>query len=165
MTVETSAAKWQRTETSAREFSPLDRSFDASKFIAENLLGPKAQEVLWDYDPVESFRWVQWALLKSATIMRSVEPRLTMMDEAERHNQRLVGDLKALNVQKKKDEEVATIQGRIKELESEVQKLKDFVAAEKARADLAEGKSRLWRSSGMRMPRMPRLLWRQPKGS
>ncbi|MED6203554.1 hypothetical protein PIB30_000641 [Stylosanthes scabra] len=105
--------------------------------------------------------------------MKSVEPRLTMMDEAERHNQRLVGDLKALNLQKvvleeqlkdaatakgkaeedlkgaeknlevlkqKKEEEVATLQGRIKELESEVLKLKDSVAAEKARADLAEGK-------------------------
>ncbi|MED6145242.1 hypothetical protein PIB30_023349 [Stylosanthes scabra] len=173
MPLETSAAKRQRTETSAREFSPLDRSFDASKFIAENLLGPKAQEVLRDYDPVESFRWVQWTLLKSATIMKSVEPRLTMMDEAERRNHRLVGDLKAFNLQKvvlgeqlkdaaaakeklegdlksaeknlevlrqKKDEEVATVQGRIKELESEVQKLKDSVVAEKARADLAEGK-------------------------
>ncbi|MED6204709.1 hypothetical protein PIB30_011389 [Stylosanthes scabra] len=162
-----------RTETSAREFSPLDRSFDASKFIAENLLGPKAQEVLRDYDPDESFRWVQWALLKSATIMKSVEPGQTMMDEAERHNQQLVGDLKALNLQKvvleeqlkdavvakgkleeglksakknlevlrqKKDEEVATIQGRVNELESEVQKLRDSVAAEKARADLAEEK-------------------------
>ncbi|MED6143728.1 hypothetical protein PIB30_008675 [Stylosanthes scabra] len=170
---ETSAAKRQRTETSAREFSPLDRSFDASKFIAENLLGPKAQEALRDYDPVESFRWVQWALLKSATIMKSVEPRLTMMDEAERHNQRLVGDLKALNLQKmvleeqlkdvtaakgkaeedlkgveknlevlkkKKEEEIATFQGRIKELESEVLRLKDSVVAEKARADVAEGK-------------------------
>ncbi|MED6181256.1 hypothetical protein PIB30_017831 [Stylosanthes scabra] len=168
-----SAAKRQRTESSACEFSPLDRSFDAPKFITENLLGPRAQEALRDYDPVESFRWVQWAMLKSATIVRFVEPRLTMMDEAERHNQRLVGDLKALNLQKvvleeqlkdaaatkeklegdlksaeknleilrqKKDEEVATIQGRVKDLESEVQKLKDSVAAEKARADLAEGK-------------------------
>ncbi|MED6142961.1 hypothetical protein PIB30_002248 [Stylosanthes scabra] len=173
MPVETSAAKRQRTETSTREFSPLDRSFDASKFIAEKLLGPKAQEVLRDYDPVESFRWVQWALLKSATIMKSVEPRLTMIDEAERHNQRLVGDLKALNLQKvlleeqlkdaaaakgkveddlktvgknlevlqqKKDEGTATLQGRIKELESEVTSLKDSVAAEKARADRAEKK-------------------------
>ncbi|MED6207930.1 hypothetical protein PIB30_040175 [Stylosanthes scabra] len=163
----------QRTETSAWEFSPLDRSFDAPKFIAENLLGRKAQEVLRDYDPVESFRWVQWALLKSATIIKSVEPRLTMMDEAERRNQRMVGDLKALNLQKvvleeqlkdataakeklegdlksfeknlevlrqKKYEEVAAVQSRVKELESEVQKLKDSVASEKARADLAEGK-------------------------
>ncbi|MED6167326.1 hypothetical protein PIB30_001749 [Stylosanthes scabra] len=72
--------------------------------------------------------------------MKSVEPRLAMMDEAERHNQRLVGDFKALNLQKKKDEEVATLQGRVKELESEVQKLRDSVTAEKARADLAEEK-------------------------
>ncbi|MED6121049.1 hypothetical protein PIB30_026390 [Stylosanthes scabra] len=163
MPVETSAAKRQRTETSACEFNPLDRSFDASKFIAENLLGPKAQEALRDYDPVKSFGWVQWVLLKSATIMKSVEPRLTMMDEAERHNQRLVGDLKALNLQnvvleeqlkdapaaegkaeedlkgaeknlevlkQKKEEEVATLQNRIKELESEVLRLKDSMAAE-----------------------------------
>ncbi|MED6134853.1 hypothetical protein PIB30_040803 [Stylosanthes scabra] len=170
---ETSAAKRQRTETSVCEFSPLDRSFDASKFISENLSGPKTQEALRDYDPVESFRWVQWAMLKSATIMKSVEPRLTMMDEAERHNQRLVGDMKALNLQKtvleeqlkeattakgkaeeglksaeknlevlkaRKDEEISSFQGRSKELESEVLKLKDSVAAEKARADVAEGK-------------------------
>ncbi|MED6217651.1 hypothetical protein PIB30_019601 [Stylosanthes scabra] len=157
MPVETSAAKRQRTETSAREFSSLDRSFDASKFIVENLLGPKAQEVLRDYDPVESFRWVQWALLKSAIIMKSVEPRLNMMDEAERHNQRLVGDLKVLNLQKvvleeqlkdaaaakgKAEEDLKTagknLEGRIKELEFEVTNLKDSVAAEKARADRAE---------------------------
>ncbi|MED6206992.1 hypothetical protein PIB30_031668 [Stylosanthes scabra] len=171
--VESSAAKRQRTETSACEFGPLDRSFDASKFIADRLLGPKAQVALQDYDPVESFRWVQWAMLKSATIMKSVEPRLIMMDEVEGHNQRLVGDLKALNLQKmvleeqlkdvtaakgkaeedlkgveknlevlkqKKEEEIATFQGRIKELESEVLKLKDSVVAEKARADVAEGK-------------------------
>ncbi|MED6141218.1 hypothetical protein PIB30_101084 [Stylosanthes scabra] len=161
--IETSGAKRQRTETSAREFSPLDRSFDASKFIAKNLLGPRAQEALRDYDPVESFRWVQWALLKSATIMKSVEPRLVMMGEAERYNQRLVGDLKALNLQKvvleeqlkdvvaakdkaegdlktKKDAEVATLWDRINKLESEVKDLKDFVAAEKVRADRAEEK-------------------------
>ncbi|MED6169135.1 hypothetical protein PIB30_018473 [Stylosanthes scabra] len=158
--VESSAAKRHRTETSAREFSPLDRSFDASKFIADHLLGPKAHEALQDYDPVESFRWVQWVLLKSATIMKSVEPRLTMMDEAERHNQRLVeeqlkdvaaakvkaeedlkGAEKNLEVLKqKKEEDIVTLQGRIKELESEMLKLKDSVVAEKARADLAEGK-------------------------
>ncbi|MED6191651.1 hypothetical protein PIB30_002461 [Stylosanthes scabra] len=54
--VESSAAKRHRTETPARKFSPLDRSFDASKFIADNLLGPKAPEALRDYDPVKSFR-------------------------------------------------------------------------------------------------------------
>ncbi|MED6191652.1 hypothetical protein PIB30_002462 [Stylosanthes scabra] len=32
--------------------------------------------------------------------MKPVEPRLTMMDETERHNQRLVEDFKALNFQK-----------------------------------------------------------------
>ncbi|MED6181630.1 hypothetical protein PIB30_021054 [Stylosanthes scabra] len=57
--IRSSAAKRQRTENSAREFSPLDRSFDAPKFITENLLGPRAQEALRDYDPVESFQWVQ----------------------------------------------------------------------------------------------------------
>ncbi|MED6194395.1 hypothetical protein PIB30_028148 [Stylosanthes scabra] len=119
--IETSGAKRQRTETLAHEFSPLDRSFDASKFVTENLLGPRAQEALRDYDPVESFRWAQWALLKSATIMKSVEPRLTMMGEAERYNQRLVGDLKALNLRKVVLEE----------------QLKDVVAAkDKAEGDL-----------------------------
>ncbi|MED6125264.1 hypothetical protein PIB30_067032 [Stylosanthes scabra] len=83
------------------------------------------------------------------------------MDEAERRNQRMVGDLKALNLQKVvleeqlKDATAAKeklegdlmsteknleVLSRVKELESEVQKLKDSVASEKARADLAEGK-------------------------
>ncbi|MED6169335.1 hypothetical protein PIB30_020468 [Stylosanthes scabra] len=100
MPADASAAKRQRTEGQVREFCAMDRSFDAPGFIAAHLLVPKAQETLWDCDPVESFRWAQWALLKSETIMKSVEPRLTMVDEAERTNTRLAGDLKALNLQK-----------------------------------------------------------------
>ncbi|MED6172147.1 hypothetical protein PIB30_047367 [Stylosanthes scabra] len=69
-------AKRQRTEGSSREFTALDRSFDASSFVATHLLVPKAQEVLRDYDPVESIRWAEWAMLKSATIMKSMEPSL-----------------------------------------------------------------------------------------
>ncbi|MED6124085.1 hypothetical protein PIB30_055795 [Stylosanthes scabra] len=106
---------------------------------------------------MESIRWTQWAMLKSATLMRLVEPFLTKTAETERQNAKLVGDLKALNLKakekaegdlklfekslgQKKDEEVATLQGGIMELESEVAKLKDSVAAEKARADCSEEK-------------------------
>ncbi|MED6121710.1 hypothetical protein PIB30_032710 [Stylosanthes scabra] len=165
------AAKRQKTKGSSRDFSALDRSFDASGFVATHLLVPKAQEVLRDYDPVESIQWAEWAMLRSATIMKSIEPSLSKLAEAEWQNSKLVGDLKSLNLQKvaleervvdsakakekvegdlklfekslevfkqKKDEEVATLQGRIRELESKVAKLNDSVVAEKARADRSE---------------------------
>ncbi|MED6118547.1 hypothetical protein PIB30_003763 [Stylosanthes scabra] len=161
MLADASVAKRQQTEGQVREFSAVDRSFDASGFIATHLLGPKAQETLRDYDLVESFRWAQWALLKLATIMKSVEPRLTMMDEAERTNTRLARDMKALNLQKttlevqladaikvrekaegdlkafEKSLEVFKAKKDEEELESEVVKLKDSVASEKVRADRA----------------------------
>ncbi|MED6211878.1 hypothetical protein PIB30_077808 [Stylosanthes scabra] len=64
------ATKRQRTEGPSREFSAMDRSFDASGFIAANQLGPKAQEALRDYDPVESVCWAQWALLSDKRRLR-----------------------------------------------------------------------------------------------
>ncbi|MED6196037.1 hypothetical protein PIB30_043454 [Stylosanthes scabra] len=82
------------------EFSAMDRSFDASSFIGSHLLGPQASETLRDYDPVESVRWAEWAMLRSATILKSIEPRLTMADEVGRRNEKLLGDLKVLNLQK-----------------------------------------------------------------
>ncbi|MED6205071.1 hypothetical protein PIB30_014759 [Stylosanthes scabra] len=151
------AAKRPRTEGQSREFSALDRSFDASGFVDTRLLVLKAQEVLRDYDPVESICWTQWAMLKSATLMKSMEPFLTKTAEAERRNAKLVGDLKALNLQKvvleeqlvdsaKANEKAEgdlklfekSLEGPIKELESEVAKLKDSVAAEKACVDRSE---------------------------
>ncbi|MED6150144.1 hypothetical protein PIB30_069530 [Stylosanthes scabra] len=68
------------SEGTNREFCSMDRSFDASDFIASNLLGPRAQDVLKDYDPMESLRWAEWASLCSATIMKSIEPRLMAAD-------------------------------------------------------------------------------------
>ncbi|MED6155431.1 hypothetical protein PIB30_005283 [Stylosanthes scabra] len=165
------AAKRQRTKGSSREFTALNRSFDASSFIPTHLLVPKAREALRDYDPVESIRWTEWAMLKLATIMKSMEPSVFKLLEVERLNTKLVGDLKSLNLQKvtleeqlkdavtakdkvygdlkvakknlealrqKKDEEVEVLQGRVKELESEVTELKVSVASEKTRADRAE---------------------------
>ncbi|MED6175069.1 hypothetical protein PIB30_075026 [Stylosanthes scabra] len=165
------AAKRQRTEGSSRDFTALYRSFDASSFVATYLLAPKVQEVLRDYDPVESIRWAEWPMLKSATIMKSMEPSLFKLMEAERQNTKLVGDLKSLNLQKvaleeqlkdaalakdkaeadlkaaeknletlrqKRDEEVGALQGRAKELESEVTELKISVASEKTRANRAQ---------------------------
>ncbi|MED6220376.1 hypothetical protein PIB30_044255 [Stylosanthes scabra] len=144
-----SASKRQRSDGAARDFSLLDRSFDAFGFIASHMLVPKAQEVLKDFDPVESLRWVQSALLRSATVMKSVEPRLTMINESERRNLKLVGDLKVLNQEKvaaeaekveavkSKDEEIEHLRGREKDLGDEVKRLQSLVADEKARADLA----------------------------
>ncbi|MED6221163.1 hypothetical protein PIB30_051781 [Stylosanthes scabra] len=84
----------------SREFSAMDRSFDASGFIAANLLGRHAQEALRDYDAVESVRWAEWAMLRDASILKSVELRLTVADEVERRNAKFLGDLKALDLQK-----------------------------------------------------------------
>ncbi|MED6164557.1 hypothetical protein PIB30_091267 [Stylosanthes scabra] len=82
------------------EFSAMDRSFNASGFVEASLLGPRAQEALRDYDPIDSVRWAQWAILRSATIMKFVEPCLTMVDEVERRNNKVPGDLKVINLQK-----------------------------------------------------------------
>ncbi|MED6149047.1 hypothetical protein PIB30_058731 [Stylosanthes scabra] len=60
----------------------------------------RAQEILWDCDPLESIRWAEWAMIRAGTIMKSVEPRLTFAEEAERRNAKLLGDAKTLNLQK-----------------------------------------------------------------
>ncbi|MED6127656.1 hypothetical protein PIB30_090058 [Stylosanthes scabra] len=78
----------------------MDRSFQASGFIEGHLLGPRAQEILRDGDPIESVCWAEWAMVRAATIMKLVEPRLTIADEAERRNAKLLGDMKLLNLQK-----------------------------------------------------------------
>ncbi|MED6184482.1 hypothetical protein PIB30_047804 [Stylosanthes scabra] len=88
------------SEGGSREFSAIDHSFDASGFIGFHLLGPQASEALRDYDLVESVRWAEWAMLRSATILKSIEPHLTVADEVERRNEKLVGDVKVLNLQK-----------------------------------------------------------------
>ncbi|MED6128865.1 hypothetical protein PIB30_102194 [Stylosanthes scabra] len=96
-----SGSKRSRTlEGGSRDFCALDRSFDASGFVESHLLGPKAQEVLRDCDPLESVRWAEWAMIRAATIMKSVEPRLSIAEEVERRNARLLADAKTLNLQK-----------------------------------------------------------------
>ncbi|MED6205078.1 hypothetical protein PIB30_014766 [Stylosanthes scabra] len=135
-------SKRQRSEGVIRDYSLMDRSFDASGFIASNLLVPRAQEVLKDYDPVESLRWSQWALLKSATIMKSIEPRLTMLDESERRNTKLVGDLKALNQVK---------------ITAEAEKVEAVEAKNKAEADLKALELKLgnlWKSKDAEIERL-----------
>ncbi|MED6190298.1 hypothetical protein PIB30_104507, partial [Stylosanthes scabra] len=96
-----SGSKRSRTlEGGSRDFCALDRSFDASGFVESHLLGPKAQEVLRDCDPLESVRWAEWAMIRAATIMKSVEPRLSIAEEMERRNARLLADAKTRNLQK-----------------------------------------------------------------
>ncbi|MED6118650.1 hypothetical protein PIB30_004700 [Stylosanthes scabra] len=120
----TSAQKRLRTsEGSQRDFCPMDRSFDASGFIESNFMGPRAREVLLDCDPMESLRWAQWAMLHSATIMKSVEPCLTVADQWERRCIELTGNLKVLNqqkadVEKEKDEAESAKAKAEKDLES-----------------------------------------------
>ncbi|MED6137752.1 hypothetical protein PIB30_067925 [Stylosanthes scabra] len=137
-------------EGTIRGFCSMDRSFDASGFIKSNLLGPRAQEVLRDYDPMESIRWAEWASLRAATIMKSVKPHLTAADqwenrcieaekekvEAERARLKTKGDLKSasdnLNVlEEEKSREVERRKDRETELEEKAR-------ADKAEASLAE---------------------------
>ncbi|MED6136613.1 hypothetical protein PIB30_057619 [Stylosanthes scabra] len=169
----TAAQKRPRTSEGPQcDFCPMDRSFDASAFIENNLLGPRAREALQDYDPMESIRWAEWAMLRAATIMKAIEPRLTVAAQWEHRCTKLTGDLKLLNQQKgevekeKLEAEAAKSQAE-KDLEDaladarrkgiELQRLRDREAAlfadmevakkgllaEKSRADQAEA---LWAS-------------------
>ncbi|MED6204268.1 hypothetical protein PIB30_007739 [Stylosanthes scabra] len=122
----------------------MDRSFDASGYIESNFVGPRACEALRDYDPMESLRWAEWAMIRSATIMKFVEPRLTVVDQWEQQCAKLRGDLKMLSRQKvnveKEKEEAKTAKSKVKkDLESaladakkkgvELQRLRDWEAS------------------------------------
>ncbi|MED6116949.1 hypothetical protein PIB30_105208 [Stylosanthes scabra] len=112
-----SGSKRSRTlEGGSRDFCALDRLFDASGFVESHLLGPKAQEVLRDCDPLESVRWAEWVMIRAATIMKSVEPRLSIAEEVERRNARLLADAKTLNLQKMvlKEEKGDEVRARLK---------------------------------------------------
>ncbi|MED6172351.1 hypothetical protein PIB30_049316 [Stylosanthes scabra] len=103
-------------EGGSRDFCPLDRSFDASGFVESQLWGPRAQEILRDCDPLESIHWAEWANIRAATIMKSVEPRSTIAEEAERLNAKLLGDAKTLNLQKMvlEEEKADAIRAKLK---------------------------------------------------
>ncbi|MED6198408.1 hypothetical protein PIB30_066045 [Stylosanthes scabra] len=124
----------------------MDHSFDASGFVGSQLLGPRALEILRDCDPLESIRWAEWAMIRAATIMKSVEPRLTIAEEAERRNAKLLGDAKTLNLQKMvlEEEKADALRAKVKAeedlkaLKAELETLEREKAEEKVRADLAE---------------------------
>ncbi|MED6160843.1 hypothetical protein PIB30_055108 [Stylosanthes scabra] len=114
---DSSGPKRSRTlEGGSRDFCALDRSFDASGFVESHLLGPKAQEVLRDCDPLESVRWAEWEMIRAATIMKSVEPRLSIAEELERRNARLLADAKTLSLQKMvlEEKKVDAVQAKLK---------------------------------------------------
>ncbi|MED6144259.1 hypothetical protein PIB30_014120 [Stylosanthes scabra] len=123
------------SEGSQRDFCPMDRSFDASRYIEANFLGPRAVEALRDYDPMESLRWAEWAMLRSATIMKSIEPRLTLADQWEHRCVKLTGDLKLLN-QQMADEKGIELQ-RLRDREAGL-----LVDLEAAKKKLSEERSR-----------------------
>ncbi|MED6188637.1 hypothetical protein PIB30_087763 [Stylosanthes scabra] len=104
----------------------MDRSFDASGFVTSHLQGPRAQEILRDCDPKESVRWAEWAMIRVATIMKSVEPHLTIAEEAERRNAKLLGDAKTLNLQKMvlEEEKADAIRAKLKEKGAEIDRLR-----------------------------------------
>ncbi|MED6160650.1 hypothetical protein PIB30_053396 [Stylosanthes scabra] len=78
---------------------------------------------------MKSIRWVEWASLRAATIMKSIEPRLMAADQWE-------GKLEAL--EKEKVQEAELRKDREAELEGEIQDLRKSISEEKARADKAE---------------------------
>ncbi|MED6116614.1 hypothetical protein PIB30_101858 [Stylosanthes scabra] len=128
------------SEGTNREFCSMDRSFDASGFVASNLLGPRAQDVLKDYDSMESIRWAEWASLRSATIMKSIEPRLMAADQWEGRCVKLNGDLKALNLQRieAEKEKLAVEQARV-QAEDDLKSLSGKLEVlEKEKAEEAE---------------------------
>ncbi|MED6216762.1 hypothetical protein PIB30_010791 [Stylosanthes scabra] len=136
----------------------MDRSFDASGFVESHLLGPRAQEILRDCDPLESIRWAEWAMIRAATVMKSMEPCLTIAEETERLNAKLLGDAKTLNLQKmvleeekadaiwaklKAEEDLKALKAEMETLEkekgSEIDRLRLSVAdLQKQCEDLAE---------------------------
>ncbi|MED6211864.1 hypothetical protein PIB30_077698 [Stylosanthes scabra] len=115
-------------------------------FVESHLLGPRAQEILRDYDHLESIRWAEWAMIRAATIMKSVEPHLTITEEAERRNAKLHGDAKMINLQKMvlEEEKTDAIRAKLKAeedpkaLRAELETSEREKAEEKVRADLAE---------------------------
>ncbi|MED6161141.1 hypothetical protein PIB30_057933 [Stylosanthes scabra] len=102
---------------------------------------------------MESVRWAQWAMLRSATIMKFMEPRLTLADQWEGRCAKLTRDLKLLNqqkveVEKKKleadqaksraEEDLKSASANFKLLEKEIEDLRKPFSREKVRADKAE---------------------------
>ncbi|MED6171750.1 hypothetical protein PIB30_043629 [Stylosanthes scabra] len=106
----------QTLEGGSRDFFPMDRSFDASRLVESHLLGPRAQEILRDCDPLESIRWAEWSMIRAATVMKLMEPRLTIAEETERLNAKLLGDAKTLNLQKMvlEEEKADAIRAKLK---------------------------------------------------
>ncbi|MED6106089.1 hypothetical protein PIB30_001485 [Stylosanthes scabra] len=118
---DTTTSKRPRSEGAVRDFSLMDRSFDALGFIASYLLVPKAQEEL-----------NLWKLVLEE-----------QKSDAKKANDKVEGDLKTMesrleNLKKEKEAEIVRLQQHISELESEVGKLQKLVATEKVRADLSE---------------------------
>ncbi|MED6109890.1 hypothetical protein PIB30_037806 [Stylosanthes scabra] len=139
----TAAQKKPRTsEGPQRDSCPMDQSFDASAFIENNLLGPRAREALQDYDPMESIRWAEWAMLCAATIMKAIEPRLTAekeKQEAEAAKSKAEKDLEdALADARGKGIELQRLRDREAALSADVEVAKKGLLAEKSRADQAE---------------------------
>ncbi|MED6149429.1 hypothetical protein PIB30_062285 [Stylosanthes scabra] len=128
------------SEGGSKDVCPMDRSFDASGFIEANLLGPRAQEVLRDSDPVESVRWAKWAMLRAATILKSAEPCLTVAEvvQPEGRGRPQVGWGWLEDFTKEKDGEIERLKRREEEMASEVERLRGLVAEERVRADLFE---------------------------
>ncbi|MED6143747.1 hypothetical protein PIB30_008693 [Stylosanthes scabra] len=150
------------SEGSQQDVCPMDRSFNASGYIESNFLGPRAVEALRNYDPTESLHWAEWAMLRSATIMKSIELRLTLADQWENLCVKLTRELKMLTQQKtgiekekveaeeaksKAEEDLAASLTAVKEKDVELHVLRDREAGfladlELAKKELLEDKSR-----------------------
>ncbi|MED6220421.1 hypothetical protein PIB30_044665 [Stylosanthes scabra] len=149
-------------EGGSRDFCSMDRSFDASGFVESHLLGPRAQEILRDCDPLESIRWAEWAMIRAATVLKSMEPRLTIAEEkadaiqakktkmvleeeeadaiqaklkAEENLKALKAEMETL--EKEKGVEIDRLRRREEGFLAEVENFRGSAAEEKVRADLA----------------------------
>ncbi|MED6131375.1 hypothetical protein PIB30_008964 [Stylosanthes scabra] len=121
------------SEGTNREFCSMDRSFDASGFIASNLLGPRAQ---WEGRCVKLN-----GDLKALNLQRIEAKKEKLV--AEHARVKAEGDLKSLSrkleaLEREKIQEAERRKDREAELEGEIQELRKSVSEEKARADKAE---------------------------
>ncbi|MED6108514.1 hypothetical protein PIB30_024694 [Stylosanthes scabra] len=120
------------SEGSQRDFCPMDRSFDASGYIESNFLGPRAVEALRDYDPMESLRCAEWAMLRSQKA--DVEK-----EEAEAAKSKAEKDLEvALADAKEKGVELQRLRDREAGLLVDFEAAKKELSRVKSRADRAE---------------------------
>ncbi|MED6161519.1 hypothetical protein PIB30_061512 [Stylosanthes scabra] len=94
---------------------------------------------LRDYDPMESIRWVQWVMLRSATILKSRADLEKEKASVEAAKSKAEKDLEAaLAREKERDTELQCLRDREVGLSADLDSAKKGLSEEKSRADKVE---------------------------